>query len=57
MRRLALAALLFASAGGLGGCLFAVGSTEGSDGRRLKKLEHRISKAEKALNIPEEAKQ
>lgn len=56
MRRLAMAALLLASAGGLGGCVFAVGSGN-DEGRRIKDLETRISRAEKALGIPEEARQ
>jgi len=56
MRRLAMVALLVASAGGLGGCVFAVGGSN-EDGRRIKDLEERVSRAEKALGIPAEAKQ
>lgn len=56
MRRLAMAALLVAAAAGLGGCVFANVSGN-DDGKRIKELESRISRAEKALGIPEEAKQ
>jgi hypothetical protein len=51
-----MAALLAASAVGLGGCVFAVGSGN-DDGKRIKDLEARIAKAEKALGIPEDGKQ
>jgi len=56
MRRLAMAALLVAAAAGLGGCVFAVAGSN-DDGRRIRDLEARVSRAEKALGIPEEAKQ
>jgi hypothetical protein len=55
MRRLAVAALLLASVGGLGGCVFANVSGN-DDGKRIKELEMRIARAEKALGIPEESK-
>jgi len=56
MRRLAMVAFLVAAASGLGGCVFAAG-TSNDDGRRIRDLEARVARAEKALGIPTEAKQ
>ena len=52
MRRWTMAALVLASAGGLGGCVFAVGAD--GEGDRINRLEKRIEAAEKALNIQAE---
>ncbi len=52
MRRWTLAVLVLASAGGLGGCVFAAGSQ--GEGERIDKLERRVVAAEKALNIQQE---
>jgi hypothetical protein len=57
MKRLAWMALLVACAGNLGGCVFAVGSTEKGEAKRIHRLEERMSAAERKLGIPEEAKQ
>jgi outer membrane murein-binding lipoprotein Lpp len=56
MRRLALAALVLASTM-LGGCIFAVGSGDRADDKRMRKLEERISRAEQKLDLGAETKQ
>jgi len=55
MKRWIAAAGLLAAMSALGGCVFATG-VDGDSGKRIRKLEQRMARAEKQLGI-EEAKQ
>lgn len=55
MRRIAFSAALALVPLFLGGCIFAVGSGDRSDDRRMTRLEERMTRAESQLGIGGEA--
>ena len=56
-KTVAFAAALLAVTTTLPGCIFAVGGSSDGSEKRMRKLEHRIQKAEEKLGIPSEGAQ